>query len=353
MIDPLEAASVLSQKRLCTTPWTIAEAPRSISNRKSYLILFLCIVLMTMSFVATPRANDLTKPTLGLSVTDMDANWAEKLVIKQQTGALVAGVIEGGPADQIGIEPFDVLVKMGDKTINNAAALLDALSRMPIGAPAAVTWVRLDREYTKEVTIAAANGVHSMQSQQSEMRGTVSQGGLVVFRVPLSTSAILRVLVLPITKQCGELKYNLSKEELVLDEGYFNKGFGLEPFDSSSLTLTELALPVGDYTVTITSESECRYAATVVIRSFPAVVPQLQLDAKFPALNLNKEVLLRKLVIDSGLYQFIDIGSIDVVLLDRIGDSPSRLASQLGLVCRNLQHGSSSWSGVFRYICTE
>jgi serine protease DegQ len=56
-----------------------------------------------------------TRGWVGIEVQDITPEIAESFGLKNTDGALIAGVLRGGPADRAGIRPGDVLVAVDGK----------------------------------------------------------------------------------------------------------------------------------------------------------------------------------------------------------------------------------------------
>ena len=68
-------------------------------------------------------------------------------------GAAVVEVSDGGAADDAGLRPGDVLVKLGDTDITTITSLSEALASMRPGDRTKVTYTRDGKEHTAEVTL--------------------------------------------------------------------------------------------------------------------------------------------------------------------------------------------------------
>lgn len=62
-----------------------------------------------------------TRSWLGVSLQPVDSTIAESFGLSKNEGALIADVVDKGPAAQSGMKPGDVIVKIGDKRITNSA----------------------------------------------------------------------------------------------------------------------------------------------------------------------------------------------------------------------------------------
>ena len=79
---------------------------------------------------------------IGVEVQDITPEIASSFRLKATQGALISGVLRGGPADKGGVRPGDVLVQVNDKPINNAATMLTEISDVKPGSVARLSVVR-------------------------------------------------------------------------------------------------------------------------------------------------------------------------------------------------------------------
>jgi putative serine protease PepD len=70
-------------------------------------------------------------------------------------GALIAGVADGSPAAQAGLQPGDLVVQAGDDAINSPEALVQAVRNRKPGDRFAVTYLRDGDRRTATVTLAS------------------------------------------------------------------------------------------------------------------------------------------------------------------------------------------------------
>lgn len=73
------------------------------------------------------------RPYLGINLFDLDDETAEELGLSFSQGVVVSGVLDGGPAGMAGLQPKDVIVKVGDKNIHSASELQEAIGRSKVG----------------------------------------------------------------------------------------------------------------------------------------------------------------------------------------------------------------------------
>jgi S1-C subfamily serine protease len=95
------------------------------------------------------RDGKIVHPTLGLTAKSVSDFLA--------TGAKVANVVVGGPAEKGGVIENDVIVKVGNRPIANADEYVVAVRQLQIGQDATIEVVRGGRTITLTVDPAADN----------------------------------------------------------------------------------------------------------------------------------------------------------------------------------------------------
>lgn len=68
---------------------------------------------------------------IGVECTPLDPAMRAQLKLEAPQGMLVRTVVPGSPAAKAGIEPFDVLLKVGDRPLTNVATLTEAVVQSP------------------------------------------------------------------------------------------------------------------------------------------------------------------------------------------------------------------------------
>lgn len=93
------------------------------------------------------RVTDSGRAALGITVrTVVDDGY-------RPAGAAVVEVSDGGAADDAGLRPSDVIVRLGDTDITTITSLAEALASMEPGERTKVTYTRDGDERTAEVTL--------------------------------------------------------------------------------------------------------------------------------------------------------------------------------------------------------
>jgi serine protease DegQ len=92
-----------------------------------------------------------TRGWLGIEVQEISPEIAESFGLKSTDGALIAGILRGGPADRAGIRPGDVLVAVDGKPVTDSVSLLNLIAALP---PGKIAHLRLIREQTELQALA-------------------------------------------------------------------------------------------------------------------------------------------------------------------------------------------------------
>lgn len=67
---------------------------------------------------------------IGVEPQDITPEMAESFNIKEASGAIVAGVVRGGPADKAGIRPGDILTGIEGKSVSNKTEILNLIAQL-------------------------------------------------------------------------------------------------------------------------------------------------------------------------------------------------------------------------------
>lgn len=76
------------------------------------------------------KSGSVTRGWVGIEVQDITPELAESFNLKNVDGALIAGVLKGGPADAGGIRPGDILLAVNGNKVTNSASLLNLIAAL-------------------------------------------------------------------------------------------------------------------------------------------------------------------------------------------------------------------------------
>ncbi|WP_322088047.1 Do family serine endopeptidase [Burkholderia sp. BCC1999] len=94
-----------------------------------------------------------TRGWIGVEPQDVTPEIAESFGLQQKSGAIVAGVLQGGPADKAGIKPGDILVRVNGEDITDTTKLLNTVAQIKPGTSTKVHVVRKGKELDVNVVI--------------------------------------------------------------------------------------------------------------------------------------------------------------------------------------------------------
>ncbi len=93
-----------------------------------------------------------TRGWIGVEPQDVTPAIAESFGLEQK-GTIVAGVLQGGPADRAGIKPGDVLLDVNGQEITDTTRLLNVIAQIKPGTDAKIHLKRKNKELDVNVTI--------------------------------------------------------------------------------------------------------------------------------------------------------------------------------------------------------
>ena len=112
-----------------------------------------------------------TRGWLGVVIQEVTPELAKSFGLKEATGALVAEVTQGAPADQAGLQRGDVITAFNGTPVKSAQELPSLVAQMPVGEKVNVTVLREGKEKTFSVTL----GQLPEEAEGEAERGEVSQ----------------------------------------------------------------------------------------------------------------------------------------------------------------------------------
>lgn len=94
-----------------------------------------------------------TRGWLGITIQDLKGDLAEYYGLKDKSGALVASVIPGDPAEQAGIQPKDIITEVNGRRVTGSRDLTRMAAGLQVGDEARVTVWRNGKSKTLKVQI--------------------------------------------------------------------------------------------------------------------------------------------------------------------------------------------------------
>ena len=79
------------------------------------------------------KTGGVTRGWVGIEVQEITPELAESFKLAGTEGALIAGVMRGGPADKAGIKPGDVLTQVAGKPVKDAQVMLELIAALEPG----------------------------------------------------------------------------------------------------------------------------------------------------------------------------------------------------------------------------
>ena len=90
---------------------------------------------------------------IGIESQDITPELADSFGLPRESGAIIAGVVRGGPADRAGMRPGDILLAVEGKKVGSTADMLNLIAQLPPGGKARLTVMRKNRESVLDVTV--------------------------------------------------------------------------------------------------------------------------------------------------------------------------------------------------------
>jgi S1-C subfamily serine protease len=99
------------------------------------------------------KAGGVTRGWIGVEVQEITPALAESFKLGGQRGALIAGVLRGGPADKAGVKPGDVLVEVQGTPVADPTAMLNLIAALPPGSTAKMKLKRQGQDVDATISV--------------------------------------------------------------------------------------------------------------------------------------------------------------------------------------------------------
>jgi serine protease Do len=115
---------------------------------------------------------------LGVQIIDAVAEqypaYVDNMGVKDHGGALVLNLFRGAPAEKGGLQPGDVIIKVGNTEIGSSGELTKVIGNLPPGRQMAFTFIRYGEEKRVDVKLVAREDEQSVQSNTNLWPGMVA-----------------------------------------------------------------------------------------------------------------------------------------------------------------------------------
>jgi len=95
-----------------------------------------------------------TRGWIGVEAQDLSKELADSFGLKAPGGALIAGVLSGGPAEKSGVKPGDILKEVEGKPVADVAGMLNLVAALEPGSTATLSLLRDQNPLTVKVHVA-------------------------------------------------------------------------------------------------------------------------------------------------------------------------------------------------------
>jgi serine protease Do len=113
---------------------------------------------------------------LGVSIHGLTADMARKMGLPSTRGALITDVQRGGPAERAGLKAGDVIIKLGERDINDPSSLRNVTASMDVGSQVPVTFYRKGERQALPVTMGELPAAPEVLASYGFRVGPASSG---------------------------------------------------------------------------------------------------------------------------------------------------------------------------------
>ena len=99
------------------------------------------------------KSGSVTRGWIGVELQELTPPIAESLRLATARGALVGGVLRGGPADKAGVKPGDVVIEIQGKPVADSVGLLNLVAALAPGQSAKLKLKRQGQDVDANITV--------------------------------------------------------------------------------------------------------------------------------------------------------------------------------------------------------
>ena len=115
------------------------------------------------------KTGTVTRGYIGVEPQDVTPELAAALKLPRQDGAIIAGVLKGGPADKGGVKTSDVLIAVAGQPVSNVAGMLNLIAALTPGQTASLTFLRNGKETVIEIAVGTRPLPQVSKNNRSEI----------------------------------------------------------------------------------------------------------------------------------------------------------------------------------------
>ena len=101
------------------------------------------------------RNGSVVRGYIGVEPQDVTPELAQAFKLPRKDGAIIAGVMRGGPAEKAGVRTGDILIAVDGRAIPDTSTMLDVIAQIQPGSTGKFVFVREGRELELPITVAA------------------------------------------------------------------------------------------------------------------------------------------------------------------------------------------------------
>jgi serine protease DegQ len=105
---------------------------------------------------------------IGVEPQEITPELAESFGAKEKQGVLIAGVVRDGPADQAGVKPGDILVRVGDVQVTDRISLMNLIAQLTPNKKTKLTFLRQGKPIVLNVLIGTRHSPVAIPNDNEE-----------------------------------------------------------------------------------------------------------------------------------------------------------------------------------------
>ena len=160
------------------------------------------------------NGGDVKRGWLGVSIQDIDDNMAKALNLKNKVGAIVNNILDGSPAEEAGLKERDIIIKVGNKKVENGTKLRNMVSNKRPGEVVRFRVIRNNKEQTIKVTLGERPSEEDLQASYNSK----TEFDILGLRITESDNS-QGVVITEIKKQSTAEKNSLKKNDVITSIG--------------------------------------------------------------------------------------------------------------------------------------